>query len=65
MFFLIRGENLKYSEGGGGVGGSLFINVSIVEGIGFFDVYGGDGGFSLGGGGSGGIVIIYYRILLF
>lgn len=61
MFFLTRGENSKHSEGGGGAGGSLFINASTVEGTGSFDVHGGDGGSSSGGGGSGGIVTIYYR----
>lgn len=56
---------MKILESGGGVGGSFFINVSIIEGIGVFDVYGGDGGILLGGGGSGGIVVFYYKLLLF
>ena len=57
----IRGENSKNSEGGGGAGGSLFINASVVKGTGSFDVHGGDGGASSGGGGSGGITAIYYK----
>ena len=39
----------------------MFINASVIEGTGSFEVHGGDGGASLGGGGSGGIAAIYYK----
>lgn len=56
-----RGKSALDDISGGGAGGSLYINVINLEGLGMFDVRGGDGGAVSGGGGSGGIVSIYYK----
>lgn len=45
---------------GGGSGGSIFINATIIRGEGVIDATGGSGN-GLGGGGSGGRIAVYYH----
>ncbi|MBT4175041.1 hypothetical protein HOE07_05185, partial [archaeon] len=52
-----------FYAGGGGSAGSIFVNTSVLRGIGNFSAVGGDGADNSGGdggGGSGGRVAVYY-----